>query len=73
MNVKKIVFENFDTDDYGFHRVSILITGKKPALMINETSKHNDGEGEQCETIQLTSAATVALYEELHKIYSSKP
>lgn len=49
------------------HKVSIIIAGVKPELMINERV------GDEFETVQVHSEATHALYLALHKIYSAKP
>lgn len=48
------------------HKVSIIIAGKKPELMINERL------GDEFETVQVHFEATHALYLALHKIYLEK-
>lgn len=49
------------------HKVSIIVAGAKPELIINER------QGDEFETVQVHSEATHALYLALHKIYSAKP
>jgi hypothetical protein len=49
------------------HKVSIIVAGAKPELIINER------QGDEFETVQVHAEATHALYLSLHKIYSAKP
>lgn len=53
-------------DDGQEHKVSIIIAGVNPELMINEH------QGDDSETVQVHSMATHALYKALHKIYLAK-
>ena len=64
---------NFETlnDDLSTHMVSIIISGDKPELMINEMITNTDGSN--FETVQVSQDQTHALYLALHNIYSAKP
>lgn len=66
MKFKKIDFSHTQ-DDGQEHKVSIIIVGFKPELLINE---HR---GNDRETVQVHPEATHALYLALHAIYSAKP
>jgi hypothetical protein len=70
MKIKSMNFETLN-DDHSTHSVSIIISGNKPELMINETTK-NSGE-DNCETVHVSQDPTHALYLALHSIYSAKP
>ena len=48
------------------HKVSIIVAGAKPELIINES------QGDEFETVQVHAEATHALYLALQKIYSAK-
>lgn len=65
-----MIFQQIDfqstRDDGQEHKVSIIIAGDKPELMINERN------GFEFETVQVHTEATHALYLALHKIYSSQ-
>jgi hypothetical protein len=65
MRFEQMDFQYRKNDGVG-HKVSIIISGDKPSLMINE--KH----GFEMETVQVHAEATHALYLALHKIYSSE-
>jgi hypothetical protein len=64
---------NFETlnDDLSTHILSIIISGDKPELMINEMVTHADGSNS--ETVQVSQDQTHALYLALHNIYLVKP
>jgi len=66
MRFQQIQFNSIKNDEKE-HTVSIIISGDKPELMINERL------GDEFETVQVHSDATHALYLALHKIYSAKP
>jgi hypothetical protein len=66
MKFQQMDFEIIRTDGQD-HKVSIIIAGAKPELMINERL------GDEFETVQVHFEATHALYLALHKIYSAKP
>jgi hypothetical protein len=66
MRFEKMDFQYRERDGKG-HKVSIIISGDIPELMINERN------GFEVETVQVHSEATHALYLALHKIYSAKP
>ena len=66
MRFQQMDFEIIRTDGKD-HKVSIIIAGVKPELMINERV------GDDFETVQVHFEATHALYLALHKIYSAKP
>jgi hypothetical protein len=66
MKFQQMDFEIIRTDGQD-HKVSIIIAGVKPELMINERV------GDDFETVQVHFEATHALYLALHKIYSAKP
>lgn len=65
MRFQKIDFSHMQ-DDGQEHKVSIIIAGVNPELMINEH------QGDDSETVQVHSMATHALYKALHKIYLAK-
>lgn len=69
MRFRKIQFETL-SDDSSSRRLSIIITGNKPELMINETNDFPDGTNE---TVQVSHFETEALYKALHEIFSAKP
>ena len=66
-----MIFEEIDfrfIDDNGsFSKLSIVISGDKPELMISEFIV------DKLEIVQINVEATHALYLALHKIYSAKP
>jgi hypothetical protein len=66
MRFQQIDFQQTKNDGQE-HKVSIIISGDKPELMINERL------GDEFETVQVHREATHALYLALHKIYSAKP
>ena len=66
MRFQQIDFQSIKNDGRE-HKVSIIISGDKPELMINER------QGDEFETVQVHPDATHALYLALHKIYSAKP
>ena len=70
MKMKRMNFETLN-DDLSTHIVSIIISGDKPELMINEMVTNADGSNS--ETVQVSQDQTHALYLVLHKIYSAKP
>ena len=70
MKMKRMNFETLN-DDLSTHILSIIISGDKPGLMINEMVTHDDCSNS--ETVQVYPDATHALYLALHKIYSAKP
>jgi hypothetical protein len=70
MKMKRMNFETLN-DDLSTHILSIIISGDKPELMINEMVTNADGSNS--ETVQISQDSTYALYLALHKIYSAKP
>jgi hypothetical protein len=70
MKMKRMNFETLN-DNLSTHTLSIIISGNKPELMINETTK--DSDEDNCETVQVSQDATHALYLALHSIYLAKP
>jgi hypothetical protein len=66
MRFQEIEFHSIKNDGRG-HKVSIIVAGAKPELIINER------QGDEFETVQVHAEATHALYLALHKIYSAKP
>jgi hypothetical protein len=70
MKMKRMNFEILN-DDLSTHILSIIISGDKPELMINEmVTNANESNSE---TVQVSQDQTYALYLSLHKIYSVKP
>jgi hypothetical protein len=70
MKMKRMNFETLN-DDLSTHIVSIIISGDKPELMINEMVTNADGFNS--ETVQVSQDQTHALYLVLHNIYLAKP
>jgi hypothetical protein len=68
MRLRHLKFETID-DDSSTRRLSIIITGNKPEIMINETKDFPDGANE---TVQISCFETEALYKALHEIFSAK-
>lgn len=66
--MKRMNFETLN-DDLSTHILSIIISGDKPELMINEMVTNTDGPNS--ETVQISQDSTYALYLALHKIYSA--
>jgi hypothetical protein len=66
MRFQQIEFHSIKNDGQE-HKVSIIVAGAKPELIINERL------GDEFETVQVHAEATHALYLALHKIYSVKP
>jgi hypothetical protein len=69
MKMKRMNFETLN-DDLSTHMVSIIISGDKPKLMINEMVTNADGSNS--ETVQVSQNQTHALYLALHEIFSAK-
>ena len=69
MKMKRMNFETLN-DDLSTHMVSIIISGDKPELMINEMVTNADGSNS--ETVQVLQDQTHALYLALHEIFSAK-
>jgi hypothetical protein len=74
MIFKKIDYETIL--DMFSYKISIIISGETPELMIAEIcnySEDHDEDEDEINTVQVSSEATEALYLALHKIYSAKP
>jgi hypothetical protein len=69
MRLRTIKFETLN-DDASTRKLSIIITGDKPEMMINETNDFPDGTNE---TVQISRFETEFLYKALHEIFSAKP
>ena len=69
MRLRTIKFETLN-DDSSTRRLTIMIAGNKPEIMITATSDDSDGLNE---AVQISCFETEVLYKALHEIFSAKP